>query len=72
MGLVNSGRGVLARRAPSPGGSATDGATIWPRKVDGGCPDVKALKQRVRDRLDPGRDLGHLDRAAASPAGEPD
>jgi selenoprotein W-related protein len=30
---------------------------------DGGFPDVKVLKQRVRDRLDPGRDLGHVDRA---------
>ena len=39
-----------------------DGATIWERKADGGFPNVKALKQRVRDQLDPGRDLGHLDR----------
>ena len=38
--------------------------TIWDRTRDGGFPDVKALKQRVRDRLDPGRDLGHLDRPA--------
>jgi selenoprotein W-related protein len=36
---------------------------IWERVRDGGFPDVKALKQRVRDRLDPGRDLGHVDRA---------
>jgi selenoprotein W-related protein len=49
-----------------------DGETIWERKADGGFPDAKALKRRVRDRLDPGRDLGHLDRAASSPAGEPD
>jgi selenoprotein W-related protein len=35
---------------------------IWDRKTDGGFPDVKQLKQRVRDRLDPDRDLGHLDR----------
>ncbi|MDH7795392.1 MULTISPECIES: SelT/SelW/SelH family protein [unclassified Beijerinckia] len=34
---------------------------IWERKADGGFPDAKALKQRVRDRLDPGRDLGHID-----------
>jgi selenoprotein W-related protein len=39
-----------------------DGDTIWERKRDGGFPDVKALKQRIRDRLDPERDLGHLDR----------
>ena len=39
-----------------------DGDEIWERKRDGGFPDVKALKGRVRDRLDPSRDLGHLDR----------
>lgn len=38
-----------------------DGELIWDRTVDGGFPDVKQLKQRVRDRLDPARDLGHLD-----------
>jgi selenoprotein W-related protein len=35
---------------------------IWERKRDGGFPDVKTLKQRVRDRIDPDRDLGHIDR----------
>lgn len=39
-----------------------DAETIWERVRDGGFPDVKSLKQRVRDRLDPGRDLGHVDR----------
>jgi selenoprotein W-related protein len=39
-----------------------DGEVIWDRKTDGGFPDVKQLKQRVRDHLDPNRDLGHLDR----------
>jgi selenoprotein W-related protein len=39
-----------------------DGLTIWERKADGGFPDVKVLKQRVGDRLHPGRDLGHIDR----------
>jgi selenoprotein W-related protein len=40
-----------------------DGELLWERKRDGGFPDAKVLKQRVRDRLDPGRDLGHVDRA---------
>jgi selT/selW/selH-like putative selenoprotein len=35
---------------------------VWERKRDGGFPDVKALKQRVRDHIDPDRDLGHIDR----------
>ncbi len=39
------------------------GHRVWERKADGGFPDVKILKQRVRDLLAPGRDLGHLDRA---------
>ena len=38
-----------------------DGALIWERKRDGGFPDVKQLKQRVRDVIDPGRSLGHTD-----------
>jgi len=38
------------------------GELIWERKRDGGFPDVKTLKQKVRDGIDPGRDLGHLDR----------
>lgn len=40
-----------------------DGETIWDRAIDGGFPEAKLLKQRVRDRIDPGRDLGHSDRA---------
>ncbi|GJE32192.1 SelT/SelW/SelH family protein [Methylobacterium oxalidis] len=36
---------------------------IWERTRDGGFPDIKTLKQRVRDRLDPARDLGHIDRS---------
>ena len=38
--------------------------TLWERKRDGGFPDAAELKRRVRDRLWPERDLGHLDRSA--------
>ena len=38
-----------------------DGELIWERKRDGGFPDVKQLKQMVRDRIDPERSLGHID-----------
>jgi selenoprotein W-related protein len=42
---------------------------VWDRKVDGGFPDVGPLKRLVRDRVAPGRALGHTDRAvAADPA----
>lgn len=36
---------------------------IWERKRDGGFPDIRELKRRVRDELWPERDLGHLDRS---------
>ena len=38
---------------------------IWERKRDGGFPDAKELKRRVRDLIEPGRDLGHIDRSGA-------
>lgn len=58
--------GEVALR-PATGGAFSiefEGETIWERVRDGGFPDVKTLKQRVRDRIDPSRDLGHVDRAA--------
>jgi selenoprotein W-related protein len=42
---------------------AVDGAVVWDRRRDGGFPEAKVLKQRVRDRVWPDRDLGHADRA---------
>jgi len=39
-----------------------DRKCIWSRKTDGGFPDAKELKKRVRDRIDPERDMGHIDR----------
>ncbi|MDT0184895.1 SelT/SelW/SelH family protein [Microbacterium sp. ARD31] len=41
-----------------------DGDRVWSRKDDGGFPDIVALKRLVRDRIAPGRVLGHADRAA--------
>ena len=35
---------------------------IWSRVNDGGFPDVKVLKQRVRDVIAPERNLGHVDK----------
>mgnify|MGYP005997750221 FL=1 len=39
-----------------------NGSEIWCRKQEGGFPDAKTLKQRLRDQIDPERDLGHLDK----------
>lgn len=38
---------------------------LWDRKVNGGFPDSKELKQLVRDVIKPGKDLGHVDRHEA-------
>lgn len=35
--------------------------TLWDRKADGGFPESKQLKQRVRDYISPQKDLGHSD-----------
>ena len=34
---------------------------VWSRKEKGRFPDLKEIKQLVRDRVAPGRDLGHSD-----------
>ena len=39
-----------------------DDQLVWSRKEAGRFPEAKELKQRVRDRVAPGRDLGHSDR----------
>jgi len=38
-----------------------DGAVVWSREVEGRFPELKELKQRVRDVVAPGRALGHSD-----------
>ncbi len=45
-----------------------DGEQIWDRKSDGGFPEAAELKRLVRDRIAPGRDLGHTDRSAPTAA----
>lgn len=69
LSTFGEGLGLVALK-PSSGGAFAidyDGETIWERRRDGGFPDVKTLKQLVRDRLDPGRDLGHIDRVREAP-----
>jgi len=39
-----------------------DTVLLWDRKSEGGFPELKNLKQRVRDKIDPGRGLGHSDK----------
>lgn len=35
---------------------------MWDRKVEGNFPELKALKQRIRDHIQPDRSLGHSDK----------
>lgn len=38
-----------------------DDELVWSKKTSGRFPESKELKQRVRDRVAPGKDLGHSD-----------
>lgn len=38
---------------------------LWDRKAEGGFPETKILKQRLRNHIEPGRDLGHSDKPSA-------
>jgi len=42
-----------------------DGEIIWERKRDGGFPEIAELKRRVRDKIAPERNLGHVERKQA-------
>lgn len=37
--------------------------TLWSRKQQGGFPELAELKRLVRDRIAPGKSLGHSDRS---------
>ncbi|HTI85952.1 MAG TPA: SelT/SelW/SelH family protein [Alphaproteobacteria bacterium] len=39
-----------------------DGEVLWSRKERGRFPEIRELKQLVRDRVAPERDLGHSER----------
>lgn len=65
--LLTTFEGHLSEVAliPSTGGVfeiRIDGERLWSRKMQGGFPEIKQLKQLVRDRVAPDMDLGHVDR----------
>lgn len=39
-----------------------EGETIWSRQEQGRFPEIKTLKQLVRDQIAPDKSLGHADR----------
>ncbi|MEE8343286.1 MAG: SelT/SelW/SelH family protein [Gammaproteobacteria bacterium] len=54
VALVPAGGGVFEVRV--------DGHLVWSKKEQGRFPDAKELKQLIRDRVAPDKDLGHSDR----------
>lgn len=46
------------------GEAETQEVLIWDRKAEGGFPETKILKQRVRNHIEPNKDLGHSDKPA--------
>lgn len=60
-------RDDLAALTIKPGGSGifdvyVDETLVWSRATEGRFPELKELKQRVRDQIAPERSLGHSDR----------
>lgn len=45
-----------------------EGEIVWSRKEQGRFPEIKEIKQLVRDRIAPGRALGHSDSPGAGRA----
>lgn len=65
--LLTTFEDVLGEVALLPSSSGTfdvilDGDLVFSRRSAGHFPEPKELKQAIRDRIDPGRDLGHSDR----------
>ena len=54
MALVPGSGGIFEVRV--------EGTTVWSRKEWERFPEMKELKQLVRDRVAPEKDLGHSDR----------
>lgn len=44
-----------------------DGAElVWDRKAEGGFPELRVLKQRIRELIAPQLDLGHSDKGGTT------
>lgn len=56
--LIPGGGGIFEVRL--------NGAVLWSRKAEGRFPELKEVKQRLRDHIAPGRDLGHSDKKPGS------
>jgi selenoprotein W-related protein len=64
--LLTTFQGEIGELALVPGTGGVfeirvDGAPIWSHRDSGRFPEMKELKQLVRDRIAPGKQLGHSD-----------
>lgn len=60
--VVAAPPGQTEQEGAGAGAGAAGLKILWDRKEDGGFPETKELKRRVRDVIEPKRDLGHVDR----------
>lgn len=65
--LLTTFEGDIAELVLKPGTGGVfevdvDGELLWSRKAQGRFPDIAELKRLLRDRIDPDRPLGHVDR----------
>lgn len=58
LALVPGSGGIFEVRA--------EGELVWSRKERGRFPELKELKQLLRDRIAPEKDLGHSDRRGSA------
>ncbi|TDZ23658.1 hypothetical protein Cob_v002922 [Colletotrichum orbiculare MAFF 240422] len=58
---------TLTYVSPSSASSEPTTTILWDRKTEGGFPETKELKRRLRDVIQPDRDLGHVDRKHPKP-----
>ena len=56
------GTTAAGSKTEGPAGTQQRRVVLWDRRLDGGFPETKELKRRVRDAIEPGRNLGHVDR----------
>jgi selenoprotein W-related protein len=58
IALIPGNGGIFEIRA--------DEKLLWSRAAEGRFPEIKELKQRLRDAIAPTKDLGHSDRFGSS------
>lgn len=68
VALAPGGAGIFRVSVEGPGIPLT---VVWDRKEKGAHPEIKDLKQLVRDLVAPGKSLGHSDKPSASAAAAP-